>query len=255
MTIFYILAAIIIVGLTTLVWRKLQGSDNWERDASFFVDLLAMGATALIVGVLAFNQLSDAPNAEATDLTTAAVVTEAAPTEASDAVAVASSVTPTAETTATTRATRTPRATETADAATATAEPTAEPTAEATETTAPSASTTQNYTVKSGDRLAAIAEAYGVTTEQIAAANPGLDIDNLQVGQLLVIPSASAPSGTPVPASGSSSGSSPRTYTVQSGDYLRTIADRFGVTAAAIVAANPGIDSDNLQVGQVLIIP
>jgi LysM repeat protein len=42
---------------------------------------------------------------------------------------------------------------------------------------------------------------------------------------------------------------------VQQGDLLSTIARRFGVTTQQIIAANPGIDADNLRVGQVLRIP
>jgi LysM repeat protein len=58
-----------------------------------------------------------------------------------------------------------------------------------------------------------------------------------------VAPSPSAlPSPTPV------------IYTVKSGDNLYTIAQTFGVTVEAIMAAN-NLTSTNLSVGQMLIIP
>jgi len=44
-------------------------------------------------------------------------------------------------------------------------------------------------------------------------------------------------------------------YTVQAGDWIFKIARQFGVTPEAIIAANPGIDPDQLVPGQVLIIP
>ena len=58
-----------------------------------------------------------------------------------------------------------------------------------------------------------------------------------------------APTATPTPAP------TRRTYVVQLGDTLTTIAAKFGTTAAAIAAAN-GITLDTIiNVGQVLIIP
>jgi len=46
----------------------------------------------------------------------------------------------------------------------------------------------------------------------------------------------------------------PFLYVVQSGDNLSTIAQTFGVTVEAIMAAN-NLTSDRLSVGQILIIP
>ncbi|MFN3372976.1 MAG: LysM peptidoglycan-binding domain-containing protein, partial [Chloroflexus sp.] len=60
------------------------------------------------------------------------------------------------------------------------------------------------------------------------------------------------PTPTPeLPAAG------PRRYTVQAGDTLRAIAERFGVTIEAILQANnlTPAQGDNLRVGQELVIP
>jgi LysM repeat protein len=48
-----------------------------------------------------------------------------------------------------------------------------------------------------------------------------------------------------------------QSYTVVSGDTCSAIATKFGVTAAAIITANPAINSGctNLQIGQILCIP
>ncbi|WP_298818857.1 LysM peptidoglycan-binding domain-containing protein [Chloroflexus sp.] len=60
------------------------------------------------------------------------------------------------------------------------------------------------------------------------------------------------PTVTPEPTA-----AGPRRYTVQAGDTLRAIADRFGVTIEAILQANnlTPAQGDNLRVGQELVIP
>ena len=47
----------------------------------------------------------------------------------------------------------------------------------------------------------------------------------------------------------------PRTYAVQSGDTLSTIAARFGMPVGLIIEANPQVDLNRLSVGQQLAIP
>lgn len=44
-------------------------------------------------------------------------------------------------------------------------------------------------------------------------------------------------------------------YTIQPGDTFWDLADEFDTTVDDIMAANPDVDPDNLQVGQVIIIP
>jgi LysM repeat protein len=60
--------------------------------------------------------------------------------------------------------------------------------------------TPQTYSVRANDTLLAIALAYGLTREELLAANPGLNPDLLSIGQQLLIP---APGGqgtaTPIP--------------------------------------------------------
>lgn len=59
------------------------------------------------------------------------------------------------------------------------------------------------------------------------------------------------PTATPEPQAG------PQRYTVQPGDSLRGIAERFGVTVAALLEANDlsPAEADSLRPGQELIIP
>jgi LysM repeat protein len=66
-------------------------------------------------------------------------------------------------------------------------------------------------------------------------------------------PSAT-PTASPVPATSTLSG--PITYIVQQGDLLGNIAKKYGVTIAAIMAANPSLtDPSQIFVGQRLVIP
>ncbi len=62
------------------------------------------------------------------------------------------------------------------------------------------------------------------------------------------------PSPTPVPATPTPR-PTVRTYRVQSGDTLSSIAARFGVSVQALINANNIADPNSLSIGQVLIIP
>ena len=102
------------------------------------------------------------------------------------------------------------------------------------------------YTVKSGDSLWSIANRYGTTINNLKTIN-NLTSDNLQIGQVLRVPSSE--SGTE--NSGNVSGN---TYTVKSGDSLWKIANTYGTTVNQIKTLN-GLTSDNLKIGQTLLIP
>ncbi len=102
------------------------------------------------------------------------------------------------------------------------------------------------YTVKPGDTMSKIAAAHGISVGALARANPQVEDPGLIFpGQKLNIPGATA-SGT---------GFTGR-YRVRSGDTLRKIAKTFGVTLAALVAANPQIaNPDLIRVGDVINVP
>ena len=95
------------------------------------------------------------------------------------------------------------------------------------------------YTVRAGDTLWLLANRFGTTVDAIKRLN-GLTSDNLQIGQVLRIPSEQS--------------SSYFDYTVRAGDTLWLLANRYGTTVDAIKRLN-GLSSDNLQIGQVLRIP
>jgi len=111
-------------------------------------------------------------------------------------------------------------------------------------TTAPAGPT--QYTVQQGDWIWKIAREHGVDPNALIAANPGIDPNNIQPGQVLTIP---APGASAPPASG------PTTYTVQPGEWIYQIARKLGKDPQAIINANPGISPNLVYAGQVLNIP
>lgn len=100
------------------------------------------------------------------------------------------------------------------------------------------------YRIQASDTFFSIARRFGITVEALMAANPGVDPNRLQIGQQICIP---APAPAP-PCPGD-------TYTIRPGDTFFSIARRFGTTVDALIAANPGVDPDRLQVGQVICLP
>lgn len=97
------------------------------------------------------------------------------------------------------------------------------------------------YVVRSGDTLWLLAQRFGTTVDAIKRLN-GLTSNNLQIGQVLRIPTTI------------SAGGSYFEYIVRSGDTLWLLAQRYGTTVNAIKNLN-GLRSDTLSIGQVLKIP
>ena len=100
------------------------------------------------------------------------------------------------------------------------------------------------YIVARGETLKSLATRFATSVDALLKLNPSITNANLiYEGQRLTVPAA----GTVTPG---------QSYTVQSGDTLRKIADKFGTTVDAILKVNPQITNANLiYVGQVITIP
>ncbi|MFT9596596.1 LysM peptidoglycan-binding domain-containing protein [Mesobacillus sp.] len=113
------------------------------------------------------------------------------------------------------------------------------------ETAAPSVPNTVEYTVASGDTLWKIATKFNTTISQIVALN-NLDPNKyLYIGQKLKVPAA----GSPEPVQ------QPVIHTVQSGDTLWKVAQKYNTTIDAIVRANNLDPAKYLYIGQKITIP
>ena len=120
------------------------------------------------------------------------------------------------------------------------------------QTPAASGASYLRYTVQSGDTLSSIGQRYGVKIREIKLAT-GITEDALKLGQVLRIPLTTAkvqattldrlPPGVIV-------------YTVKAKESLSSIRNRYGVSEADIINANPTLVSlDHLKPGSRLMVP
>jgi LysM repeat protein len=135
-----------------------------------------------------------------------------------------------------------------------------------------------SFPVSPGDTLWSIARRFDVSVESLVAANPGVDPLRLRQGQALRVPSslaavaaAAAAKGEPVvrptvaPAAArpdeapvaapTALDATVRVHTVSEGDTLWDLSRRYGVSVAAILSQNTGLDPVRLQVGQTVRLP
>lgn len=101
----------------------------------------------------------------------------------------------------------------------------------------------RTHIVKAGERLTDIAIRYNTTVQALLAVNTIPNPNNLVPGQVLTLPPIGGPITFPV------------THIVDTGETLRTIAERYGTTWQAIAAANNLANPNYIQAGMVLTIP
>ena len=110
------------------------------------------------------------------------------------------------------------------------------------------------HVVSPGETLFRIALRYGVSVDALASANGIYNTARIYAGQVLVIPTGN-PAPVPavaaaVPAAAPGDG----LYTVQPGDTLNRIAQRFGMSVQGLMALNGIYDPNRILVGQQLRI-
>jgi len=109
------------------------------------------------------------------------------------------------------------------------------------------------HVVQPGENLFRIALRYGLTADQVSAANGITDPSRIYVGQTLIIP-VSGPAAPPVSAA-STPDKPAGFHIVQPGENLYRIGLKYGVTAQQIAAANGLSGVNMIFVGQRLTIP
>jgi LysM repeat protein len=120
------------------------------------------------------------------------------------------------------------------------------------------------YVVQAGDNLTKIARQAGCTVAELLREND-LKIDAvIRPGQALRLPSRQNPPPTPAPnapateaptSQGPAAPAASAAHTVQAGETIHAIARQRGVSAAALLAANPEIRPTAMRPGQVLRLP
>lgn len=107
------------------------------------------------------------------------------------------------------------------------------------------------YTIQDGDLVGRIAQRYGTTVKEIQRLNPDLNVDRISIGQRIRVPGAApVAESTPTPTSAATDGGEEVWYTIQDGDLVGRIAQRYGTTSKRIAELNPGINIDRISIGQ-----
>ncbi len=120
----------------------------------------------------------------------------------------------------------------------------------------PKRAATRTYKVRKGDTLGAIAQKQLGSTSHVGAIeklNPGLDVDRLSIGKMIVLPGSAAASSAPASLSGSY-----RTYIISKGDSFERIA-RIELGSARrvseVMRLNPNVDPRRLRLGKKIKLP
>ena len=106
---------------------------------------------------------------------------------------------------------------------------------------------TTPYIIRAGDTYYSLAIRFNTTVAAITAANPGVNPNNLMIGQRICMPGVAPPPVT-CPTGFT-------TYIIRAGDTFFSLAARFNTTVAALIAANPGVNPNALMIGQRICVP
>ena len=105
---------------------------------------------------------------------------------------------------------------------------------------------TSPYEIKRGDTLATIANRFNTSVESILSVNPDIVPENLSIGQVICIAQEKTEQAV-CPTLNS--------YVIRKGETFGSIAILFNVSIQSLLNLNPGIDPNNLNIGQVICVP
>ncbi len=116
------------------------------------------------------------------------------------------------------------------------------------------------YKISAGETVFSVCRRYEVTFASVVAANPGVDMDKVNAGQVILVPRSShfsaekekvhQPTKKEVTASNTGS-----THIVKDGETMYSISREYDVDFSSLLDANPQISDFNIQAGQVINLP
>lgn len=112
---------------------------------------------------------------------------------------------------------------------------------------APQQDNTFLHTIMRGQTLYSISTMYGVSVDDIVSLNPGSD-KQVKAGETLRIPQQTKKADGTVQ-------NRLHFHTIQAGETLYRITQKYQVSADIICRANPGLSAENFRTGQVIVIP
>lgn len=128
-----------------------------------------------------------------------------------------------------------------------------DPNAQAT----PAATSPVTHVVNAGETLFTIALQYGLTVEELAAANNVNQTDVLTPGQTLIVPVAggSTTAVEPTAETPTTTTAGEQVHIVAAGENLYRIGLRYGFTVEQLATYNNIANPDRISVGQEILIP
>lgn len=114
------------------------------------------------------------------------------------------------------------------------------------------------HTIQSGETLYRLSKLYGITTQEICDANPGLSTSNFRVGETIRIPRIveNIENNTSLPKEEEQvTPEGTIKYKVKKGETIYSIAKTYGVETSDIISANPELSKNGLKKKMVINIP
>lgn len=124
------------------------------------------------------------------------------------------------------------------------------------------------HTIQAGETLYKLSVKHGVSVERICRANPGLNVKNFRIGQVIAIPpkgKASSEVNTQAPVTTPEVQTPPKSeplkpkcremHKIERKETVYSISRMYGITEEELIAANPEIKDKKLKRGKFLCIP
>jgi len=105
---------------------------------------------------------------------------------------------------------------------------------------------TAPYIIQANDTFYKISKNFHVTLDDLEEANPAINPDTIEVGQVINIPFPSLPCNNP---------SILEVYTIKQGDTMYKLAEKYKIKLSLFIKSNPHINPEALLIGQSVFIP